>query len=212
MSTTVTPLTELGAVNIILNTIGATSVNTLEGALPIDASAALSVLEEVSHRMQIRGWFWNREVFLLSTDGNSRIPLPDNTLEVKSVDRSLRITKRERSGVAYLYDLTPYASGFTFGTGVRVEITFGLSFNDLPASAKSYATLKAARLFAARDEADEVKVQSASEEETTAWSSLVAEDGANSHRNLKQSHSVSSITQRGVDVFYNNAGAPIWQQ
>lgn len=206
MSTSLTPLTELGAVNIILGTIGATAINSLDGAVPIDASTALGVLNEVSYSMQITGWYWNREVFLLSTDANGRIPLPENTLEVKAVDRSRSVTKRERAGVAYLYDLSPYTSGFSFDAPVRVETTLELPYNDLPASAKIYVTLKAARLFAGRSDADEVKTQSASEEEQKAWSALVAEDNANSHRNLQQSLSVSDITMRGFDVFYNNRG------
>ncbi len=52
---TVTRTTELEAVNTILSTIGESPVNSLTGTLPVDATTALNVLDEISREVQSAG-------------------------------------------------------------------------------------------------------------------------------------------------------------
>ena len=54
---TLAQTTELDAVNIMLNTIGESPVNSLDDGLPVaDAAIARSVLREVTIDVQSPGW------------------------------------------------------------------------------------------------------------------------------------------------------------
>ena len=54
-----TRTTELEAVNTILSTIGEAPINSLTGALPVDATVAKNVLSEIAREVQSAGWHFN---------------------------------------------------------------------------------------------------------------------------------------------------------
>ena len=145
----ITPKTELKAVNLILRNMGETPVNSLSGTLPIEASQAYDTLIEVSEDVQSRGWFFNREYFRLSPDGDGFIRLPTNTLEVTASGTSRATPVSNRDG--RLYNMTPFGSTFTFEGTMELEIIFGLSFENLPANARRYIALRAARVHQGRE-------------------------------------------------------------
>lgn len=57
-----TPTTELEAVNQMLATIMEAPINTLLGAESLDAQRAITTLAEVSRDLQQTGWNFNTEV------------------------------------------------------------------------------------------------------------------------------------------------------
>ena len=62
MATITTRTTQLEAVNTMLSTIGEAPVNSLTGSLPVDASMAVNILNEVNREVQSAGWKFNTPV------------------------------------------------------------------------------------------------------------------------------------------------------
>lgn len=188
----ITPMTELSAVNLILRNMGETPVNSLTGLLPLEASQAIETLMEVSEDVQTRGWYFNTEVYRLSPDNNGFIKLPPNTLSVATVgaSRSTRVSKRN----GRLYRLDPFNTGFTFEGPMEISLVLGLDFADLPASARRYIALKAARVAQVREAGDEMTYQDDSQDETRAWAELFAEQLAHEKLSLRESDTVMEIT------------------
>ena len=59
MATITTRTTQLEAINTMLSTIGEAPVNSLTGSLPVDASMAVNILNEVNREVQSAGWKFN---------------------------------------------------------------------------------------------------------------------------------------------------------
>jgi len=187
-----TPSTELDAVNVILQNMGEAPVNSLEGDPPLDALKAQNVLAEISEAVQTRGWFWNREVSTFTPNGSDQIPLPNNTLAIKGFTKSPYLTMRD----GLLYRIMPNNNGDTFTDPVQIEITYFLDFADMPPVARRYVTMKAARVFQARELGNDGLARQDTAEEQTAWADMRAEENQNSGRSLKEANSVAKIVDR----------------
>ena len=145
--TTVTSTTELEAVNTILSTIGESPVNSLTGTLPVDATTALNVLDEISREVQSAGWHYNSHYKVdLSRDGDNKIPIGTDVLRVElntKYDRSsYDVVQRDD----YLYNLAKnsetFDQDFTDNT-----IVYLLDFSKIPEQARRYVTIRSARVF-----------------------------------------------------------------
>lgn len=88
--TTPQRLTKLEAVNILLDTIGETPVNSLTGTLTADVAKAKSTLEEVNKRVQNKGWHFNTKYdYTLTPDAiTNHIAIPVNVVKVDA-DRTV---------------------------------------------------------------------------------------------------------------------------
>ena len=142
-----TPITELDAVNIILDNDGEAPVASLDEAGFDEAAGAQAVLEEISRTVQDGGWAFNTDFNRkLSPDLNGDIVLPADTLWVKPtfVDEAMTVVERGRK----LYDLLN--NTYTFTQGVHLDICQMLDFAELPSAARYYITLRAARVYQAR--------------------------------------------------------------
>lgn len=188
----ITPKTELMAVNLILRNMGETPVNSLVGNLPIEASQAFNTLVEVSEEVQTPGWFFNREFHRLVPNASDEILLPANTLAVQGYGyaRGSKLTVRNRK----LYDQSPFKNTFKFAGAMELELILGLPFEDLPASARLYITLRAARVMQVRDVGDQMNAQEDSEDERRALALLHAEQLAAEPLSLTLSNTVYDIT------------------
>jgi len=158
-------LTELAAVNIMLQSIGETAVTSLSGSLLTDVSTAQSILSELNAEFQHHGWSFNtrREVTLSpsggspnrtylpysSTVGDQVLPVP---LKVIPRRRSQKYgIRRETSGTPrkwYLYDIVNDTD--VIGKDIKVDITVGLNYEELPHPARVYIARSASRHFAER--------------------------------------------------------------
>jgi hypothetical protein len=191
----ITPKTELKAVNQILRNMGETPVNSLTGTLPIEASQAYDTLIEVSEDVQSAGWFFNREYFRLSPDGSGFIHLPQNTLSVRSVAESRAVPVENRGG--RLYNMTPFGSTFVFLAPMQLQIVLGLAYTDLPSNARRYIALRASRVYQARELGDQLMLQEDTQEERQAYAELHAEQLRREPTSLLASSSVYSIARSG---------------
>lgn len=139
-----TPTTELEAVNTMLNTIGEAPVNTLVNMTSVDAITAQSILANVNRSVQAEGWFFNSEYgYPLAPDQNSNLPLPTNIMSVDSTSESHDYQIVQRGSRAY--DRKNHT--YTFTQTVKCDLILLLSFEEIPEAARNYIALRAARIL-----------------------------------------------------------------
>jgi|TARA_B110000902_G_scaffold182162_1_gene206333 hypothetical protein len=139
-----TPTTELEAVNTMLNTIGEAPVNTLVNMTSVDAITAQSILANVNRSVQAEGWFFNSEYgYPLVPDQNSNLPLPTNIMSVDSTSESHDYQIVQRGARAY--DRKNHT--YTFTQTVKCDLILLLSFEEIPEAARNYIALRAARIL-----------------------------------------------------------------
>ncbi len=139
--------TEIESVNQMLGHIGEAPVNSLAdtAALPISGSIALTTLREVAKEVQTEEWHFNTVTdHEISTNGDSKIPLPATTLFVDAVNSTDDFVQRG----LFLYNRKDRT--FTFTSAVKVDLTEQLDWDDLIEPARRYITLRASRIFQGR--------------------------------------------------------------
>lgn len=139
--------TEIESVNQMLGHVGEAPINSLAdtAALPISASIALTTLREIAKEVQTEEWHFNTVTdHAISTDSDSKIPLPSNTLFVDAVNSSDDFVQRG----LFLYNRKDRT--FVFSSSVKVDLTTQLDWDDLPEPARRYITLRASRIFQGR--------------------------------------------------------------
>ena len=169
MSFLITPTSELEAVNECLENIGQSPVSTIAGDLGVDTQIALNFVRKVNRELQSLGWFWNTEKnFTLTPSGDGNILLPSNTLSVDTTaeDADMDVVQRGQR----LYNRDDHTYNFT--PPIKVELTLGLTFEELPETARRYIALRAARIF--EDRIDGATSQSDSQDEASAMANLLA--------------------------------------
>jgi hypothetical protein len=137
--------TELEAVNIMLETIGESPINSLQDLLPVDATIARSILLETSKAEQSRGWNFNKETdFPLTPDSQTNeinIPVNFIFIDIEGLDTAIRGTK--------LYNSERHDFTFPQKTYKATVIQL-LEFDEMPEQARRYIAIKAARTFQTR--------------------------------------------------------------
>lgn len=191
---TLTPTTELEAVNEILATIGEAPVGTLVGALPVDASTALKRLRSRSRTLQSAGWSFNTDfLFSLAVNSDGEIPVPPNALSVDIPGNNDFVW---RSGK--IYDRANHT--FQHTAPVEADIVRYLPFEDLPEYARQVIFISAARKFQDQLLGDEGLHQFTQEDEQRAWSAFLDAEAEHADYNvLSNSTSVQRvIRKRGI--------------
>jgi len=185
----------------MLKNLGETPVNTLTGSIPTEASQAQAVLSDIQLEVLKKGWFFNTEYFSLAPDVNGFIYLPANTLQVRTegADRRTPVSQRGNR----LYNMTPFEHGFVWTGNVKVRLVLGITFEDLPQTARSYIALRAARVFQIQELGDEINSRDDITDESTALSELIQEQNRMAPFSLKDSNSVkSALSQIPVENYY----------
>lgn len=146
MTTILTPTTELEAVNKMLAAIGESPVNSVTNSGLTDATNAYTLLGQVCREVQSRSYYFNSEKeYPLALDNNGFCYLPTNTLRVRIADTmaaDFDVTQRGNR----LYDRYNHTFVFTQNP-IKVDITFLLTFEDMPEAARWYTTIRAGRMF-----------------------------------------------------------------
>jgi hypothetical protein len=146
--TTLTPTTELEAVNLALSNIGEAPVNTLENPGVLDATKAKSILDEVTREVQSEGWHFNTDInYPMSPSDTGEILIGEDILLIRpsGVDRDRNIVMRGNR----LYDGDDHT--YTFTKDLTVDRILLLQFTDLPQAARQYIAVRAARIFQVRE-------------------------------------------------------------
>lgn len=196
MSTTLTPTTELEAVNQMLATIQEAPINSLQGVGSLDAQKAIDTLAEVSRDLQTPGWNFNTEIELpLPQDAfTGEINLPKNTLSVEAVDFPDTIDLVQRG--QRLYDRKGHTFNLPLGTSVKATLVVLLEFADLPEAARRYISIRSCRLFQKRQVGSQTLDGFTAEEEATAMRQFKRVMGATSNPNIFNSPDMQRMLQR----------------
>ena len=144
MATTISPMDELEAVNLILRNDGESPVSSLSNTGFGEAADALAVLRQTSRSIQTSGWTFNTDYemkFTPDTDGN--IFLPKSTLWFTPAGLSKGHLYVQRAGK--LYD--PEENTFVFASPVYLDICTMQDFADMTEPARAYIAIVAARKF-----------------------------------------------------------------
>lgn len=193
--TTVTPTTELEAVNLLLDVIGEAPISNLENSAVVDAVKARAVLSEVSRATQQKGWHFNTEIDyeLVPTVYEKEIILPGNCLRVDTTkaQRDFDVVQRGNR----LYDRKNHT--YKFDRSLKVDMVILLPFEELPEVARYYISIRAARVFQARTVGSEALYQFNAQDETLALNDLKRAEGITGDYNMfSGSWSVAKILHR----------------
>ena len=139
-----TPNTKLEAVNIMLSAIGEAPVNRLSSGL-VEAETAETILNQINRSVQAEGWHFNREKDVqIDPTNNGEIVLAANTIRADAmVEHNTEFDLTQRGGK--MYDLTNHT--FNIGKAIKLDVVYELDFADIPAVARRYIAVKAARIL-----------------------------------------------------------------
>lgn len=174
--------TELEAVNVMLSNIGESPVNSLNDQDVVDAGVAHTILLSMNREVQSSGWWFNTDFnrkFLPNTE--NKIALPVNILRVDTSGRD-RLSKNLVQRGKYLYD--PDNHTFNISTPVILTVVVGLSFEDIPETARRFITLRASRVFQERIVGAPSISHFNEKDEANARAALIAEDVSSRDHNM----------------------------
>jgi len=148
MATITTRTTQLECVNTMLSTIGEAPVNSLSGVLPLDASTAVNILNEVNREVQSAGWKFNTSWKVsLPRDVNNKLVVGTDVLHIEF--NHLRESKSSYDPVLrgnYLYNLAK--ESYTWDKDFEyVTVIYLLDFETIPEQARRYITIRASRIY-----------------------------------------------------------------
>jgi hypothetical protein len=177
-----TPMTELQAVNLLLSAIGEAAVSSLETATTVEVTQAKNLLSNVNRAAQQKGWHFNTEWdVVLTRDSDDRIPLSESILSVYQPGQLMTI--RGRSGSMYAYDLDNNTFIWTKNLNNAVTITL-LDFIDSPNTFRQYVTTRAARIFQ-EEIIGQVSAETVNrQEEAEAYADLLDDDAERAGLNV----------------------------
>ena len=177
----VTPMTELEAVNMLLAAIGEAAVSSLETATTVEVTQAKNLLSNVNRAAQQKGWHFNTEWdVVLTRNSENMIPLSNSIMSVHQPGQLMTI--RGRSGSMFAYDLDNNTFTWTKNLNSAVTITL-LDFIDTPPTFRQYVTTRAARIFQ-EEIIGQVSAETVNrQEEAEAYADLLDDDAERSGLN-----------------------------
>ena len=179
---TVAATTELECINIMLAAIGEAPVNSLTGTVPVDVRMAQSTLTEVNKQVQSEGWSFNTEIDVpLTRDANNNVVLGTDVLRVDAQTHDHPSIDPIQRGLK-LYDRKN--NTFIFDEDLKCTVVYFRSFDELPEQARSYMTIKAARIFVDRFVSDQSLRTYTEGDEIRARSVLMETDLSNADHNM----------------------------
>ena len=179
---TVAATTELECINIMLAAIGEAPVNSLTGTVPVDVRIAQSTLTEVNKQVQSEGWSFNTEIDVtLTRNASNNIVLGTDVLRVDAQTHDHPSINPIQRGLK-LYDRKN--NTFIFDVDLKCTVVYFRSFDELPEQARSYMTIKAARIFVDRLVSDQSLRTYTQEDEIRARSVLMETDLSNADHNI----------------------------
>lgn len=190
--------TELEAVNTILQIIDEEPVNSLNDELPLEATTALSNLQEVSREIQSKGYDFNTEYeFPLPPSLDGTITLPQSTLSFDVPKQSFNGELKDyiQRGVR-VYNRTDRT--YIIGKELKAMIVSFLNWDDLPEQFRKWITIRAARITAARTIGDQATVSFTLQEEIEAKANAENSDARSSNATIFDNTISQLITNRRI--------------
>lgn len=186
-------ISELDAVNSVLANIGQSPVNDLTEN-SVDIGLALRHLSSVSRELQMRGWSFNTDTeYVLSPNTEDKIDITDNILAV-DLDK---VDYPEFDVVirgAFLYNR--YTRSFTFTGDLEADVTWLLSWDDLPPHAQNYIVVTAGIRLSDDTEAGASSHKFGQEDQLHAWNAFKSQEIDTNDANLVRYSRSASLRRR----------------
>ena len=143
MASTISPDTELSAVNSILGAIGQAPLTTLNFDNP-EVAFIFNLLRDANVDTQSEGWHFNTEKHVkFAIDANGRIAIGNDIVSMDLHDnynkRTMDLVRRN----GFLYDKIDHTDVFT--SDLDLDIVRLYNFEDLPSPFRRYITYRASR-------------------------------------------------------------------
>lgn len=205
--------TKLDAVNVVLDAIGSTGINSEEELdWNIDAADAEKTIDRYSQVIQTnrgKGWWFNKEKFHSFTPDpvNGYVVVPANTIVClikREQGKLLPVTLRGNKMFdteSYGYDMR----NLTLRDGkIHCELVVLLNYTDLPTTAKQSIATASAYWFQTLKEGESAKMAKLEREAREAMIDLESEDARQRRRNMYD----SSFTRSSLGLIggLNNVG------
>lgn len=162
-------ITELDIVNSCLKSMGRSPINSLTGGSPIIASA-LGSLRTAMMEQQGIGWWFNIESLSLDADTDGFYYIPADTLAIIPDANPAWMTSRG----SRIYD-TRVGDYYTGQGKLKVTLTRLIPLDDLPYQAQRLVECGAVLDFQKAFDADQQKVQMATDDYETAFGIIRAQ-------------------------------------
>ena len=196
---TISPMTELEAVNEMLMSIGQAPVSTLEVCGIKDVNIAKAELLKVSRRVQSQGWNWNSDdAYTLTPDVDGHILIPAGVIKVDAADKFSNLVQRRHptKGLA-LYDKDNQT--FEFPSETDCNIVWAFEFEDLPETARCYVATAAGRKFQSRVVGSRILDAFQAEDVAAAWVLLIREERASRDTNMfRRNSALQAFSNRAM--------------
>lgn len=185
-----TATSRLDAINIVLSSIGAAPVNTINTEIDVDVANADRMMERVSRDIQRKGWDYNTYELTLEPDTfTRRIPWITTILSFKATDGGA-YAKRE----GFFYDRAQQT--FDFLKPIQITAIMAQDFDDLPDCFKNYIAAKSALDFQSHFMGDSTVAQDLSFAVEEAYRDIVAYDMNMGDYNILQMTGVTPVLER----------------
>jgi len=191
--------TRLNAINACLRGISLAPI-AVDDDTDIDAATAGEVVDQISHEIQSRGWFFNKEHnWKLTPDPiTGYIAAPSSALSIITTGQSRNVHLSIRGDKIYdLYNHTFDLRGreTSYGSDIKyIEFSFitELPFEQLPPSARIAISYIARQQFAQDMEVDEKRWKFQTTDAETAENTLLREEARNKKRNSLTDNAVNA--------------------
>lgn len=199
-----TPTTELEAVNTMLAVIGESPINSFE-EITADVAIAKNTLSEISRAVQLEGWFWN-------TEDNFPLKPDTRTQKIKVNPAFLRVHfpyPQEKELVlrgGYVYDRARHTDIFPKDFSVEVTVTQLLPFEDIPEAARRYIVIRAARVYQGRVVGSGNLWDFTQSDEVMARASMLAEERKLDRPNILKGTQPPTGTWSPIKTLMNRGG------
>lgn len=159
---------KLDAVNTMLAAVGDSPVSSLTDHQSVDVYNAISMLDEVSRKIQSQGWQFNTltEMTVKPDMASKRIRYNPTWISFVSTDGNVYVKRGD-----FLYDITNKT--YNFENDVIATIIEAVDYEDLPDCFKTYITSKAAIKFQSRYLGDDNISQMLVAESNEAYADIV---------------------------------------
>lgn len=159
-------LTQLGVVNACRAVKGLNPLTTLSGLDDPNVTAILNAITNTSVMIQSQKMWFNTSYPTLSPDVDGFIFVPDNTLEVDSIEVNTPVVQRGSK----LYD--PINGTDVFDKDIRVMLVEQLTFEDIPTTCQYFIQDMTVQQYQRDFDADPQKMAAISRE-IVQWAMLV---------------------------------------
>jgi hypothetical protein len=188
------PTTKLEAVNMLLEGIMESPVNSVDGSGLQEADLASVMIDRVSREVQKKGWHWNTLInYVITPDTDGNIVLPKTTLGVDTMGKSAYLDLVQRADKLYNRE----TNTFNIGSPVTVELVLNLPYEELPENARWFIAVRATRKFQQKQLGSSELSEFDRTDEQDAYFDMIDEEADTRDYNmLRDSASVMRILNR----------------